>query len=134
MRVLNFIQVQIGSDATFNRKLFYIEDAGAQVTYDNMTGEVDGEIKQLAPGATITVPVGAVGGVAVPAGFYLEVSGPVDVSINGGPSVRLSPPSVGLLAKWFAEITFTAMTITNPSNATSTVSGLWAMWGDPQGS
>jgi hypothetical protein len=128
MQVNHFVQLQIGVDGNFYEKIYYQEDTTAQVQLTGMTS-ADSNTFKLAPGATLTVPVGQPGGVQNPRGFFVKATDDANISINGGTAIPMTPGDVNLPCKAFMECAFTSLTVTNPST-TNTITGSWAIWGD----
>ena len=132
LRIRDKQTLKISSTSDEKRQLFdNTNDPGAEIRTDLFTKSDDGNLT-IAPTASKTIPRGDV---ATIRGVYIEADNPVQVSIDGGTPITITPPDAGKMARLRLDVSLTSVqnvVLTNPALVGGvTVSGLWVVWGDP---
>ena len=126
MRVSHTLMVQIGQDTAFKKKLFYIEQAGAQVVSDGFLRQANSSFN-IAAQASEAMNLGDVTDVR---GIYIECSVEAKVYLNGSAvPLQLRKAPNATLAKLFVECDVTSLTIENPDQSVE-AEGVYVIWGD----
>jgi len=127
IRVDHTVAPQISRDSAQKQHIYFPDLNVEAVSTSAFTKALSGVLSVAVSSADIL----SFGDIDDVRGLYLEVDQACTIKLNGGvESIPIQPAPTGTKAKFFLEGTVTGIEVTNPS-ATTVLSGVWVVWGDP---